>query len=159
MSFNDYYVPMPALNAYTLAQVGQGIAVATGVLTVAAAGLLLALQHSLAWLLLAAPIALLLAALGWLGVLWQKGSQPFPTGVGTDLPSVLKALYVQQRFALLAAELQGADASAVHARFGDFLRQVRPADPAGPTQAPGVIRSDGVPLVAHPAVPVKAVAV
>ena len=155
MSFNDYYVPMPALDAYTLPQVGKGMAVATGVLTLAAAAVLLVLQHSLGWLLLAAPLAAVLAVLGWLAVLWEKGSQPYPTGAGTDLPAVLKALHVQQRFALLAAELQGADASAVHARFGDFLRQVRPADPAGPTQAPGVIRSDGVPLVAHQDVPVK----
>jgi len=104
--------------------VGKGIAVATGVLTVLAAGVLLALQHSLGWLLLAAPLAGVLAVLGWLAVLWQIGSQPYPTGAGTDLPAVLKALHVQQRFALLAAELQGADASTVHARFGDFLSGV-----------------------------------
>jgi hypothetical protein len=68
------------------------------------------------------------------------------------LPSVLKSLHVQQRFALLAAELQGADAATLHARFGQFLEQVRPEDTAAPTQPPGVIRSDGIRLVNHKAV-------
>ena len=83
----------------------------------------------------------------------------FSPPANTDLPSVLKSLHVQQRFALLAAELQGADDATLHARFGQFLEQVRPEDTAAPTQPPGVIRSDGIRLVNHKAVISKQVAI
>ena len=108
-------------------------------------------------MLLAVPAALVISLAAGLAVLWHKGSQPFPTGANTDLPSILKALHVQQRFALLAAELQGADAATLHRRFGEFVQQVQPAQVSAPTQAPGVIRSDGVELVRHQHVHQKAV--
>ena len=122
-----------------------------------AAWAVLALHCSLWWLLLAVPAAALVGIAAGLAVLWQKGSQPFPAGANTDLPSILKALHVQQRFALLAAELQGADAATVHRRFGEFVQQVQPGQLSAPTQAPGVIRSDGVQLVTHQHVIQKAV--
>ena len=56
------------------------------------------------------------------------------------LPSVLKALFLQQHFTRFAIEAQGVDAETLHARFGTFLAAVRPTDPA-PTQHPGEIRS------------------
>ena len=104
-------------------------------------------------------MAALLTLVGVLWLLWLKGSKPFPVGANTDLPSVLKSLHVQQRFALLAAELQGADPAAVHARFGQFLQDVRPEDTSSPTQPPGVIRSDGIRLVTHKPVAARQVAI
>lgn len=149
MSFNDYYVPMPDLHGYTGRQVTGWVAAGTAVLSLAAHWRLHAAGLSAWWLLAAVPVAAVLALAAALWLLWRKGRRPFPAGAGTDLPSVLKALHVQQRFAGLAAQLQGADAVTLHQRFGQFLREVRPGDTSAPTQPPGVIRSDGVPLVAH----------
>lgn len=159
MSFNDYYVPMADLHGYSLKDVTAWLVVGTAALLALAAWALLALACSLWWLLAALPVAALLSLGGVLRRLWLKGRQPFPTGADTDLVSVLKSLHVQQRFALLAAQLQGADPLTLHAGFGQFLEQVRPADTASPTQPPGVIRSDGIQLVTHKAVVSKPVAV
>ena len=159
MSFNDYYVPMPDLEGYTLKDVTTWFAIGTLGLSALAAWALASLACSLWWLLAAIPAAALLTLVGVLWALWLKGSKPFPAGANTDLPSVLKSLHVQQRFALLAAELQGAEPAAVHARFGEFLAQVRPDDTASPTQPPGVIRSDGIRLVTHKPVASKQVAI
>lgn len=156
MSFNDYYEPMPDLQGYTLAGVGRAIAIATALLSVLALGALMLWDVSWWWLLLALPLAAASSLGGAAIALWRKGSQPYPAGEGSDLPSVLKALHVQQHFALLAADLQGADAATVHRRFGEFVQRLQPGQVSGPTQAPGVIRSDGVPLVAHQPVVQKA---
>ena len=149
MSFNDYYVPPTALGGYTLRQIAIGIGVATLALSAVSAWGLLRAGYSLWWLLAAVPIAGIVGIAGALSLIWTQGSKPFPSGANTDLPSVLKALHVQQRFALMAAALQGVDAATIHARFGAFLIEVQPASVIAPTQPPGVIRSDGVPLVAH----------
>ena len=167
MSFNDYYVPMPDLNGYTGKGLLTGLVIGTAALSAlgwwgtGALGLRsgVSLGASLGAIALTVLIAALLSLAAVLWLVWVKGSRPFPAGADTDLPSVLKGLYVQQRFALLAADLQGADDATVHAQFGDFLKQVRPEDTAAPTQPPGVIRSDGIGLVAHQTVAAKAVAV
>ena len=155
MSFNDYYEPMPDLHGYNLPGVGKAILIGTAVLSALAAWAVMAAQASWWWMLLWLPVALVASLAGSLVALWRKGSQPFPAGAGTDLPAVLKALHVQQHFALLAADLQGASDAEVHRRFGEFLQRLRPDDLAAPTQAPGVIRSDGVPLAIHQHVPLK----
>jgi len=159
MSFNDYYVPTPDLHGYTLKGVTAWFGIGTIGMSVLAAWALSSMACSLWWLFAAIPVAALIALVGVLWLLWRKGSKPFPTDANTDLPSVLKSLHVQQRFALLAAELQGADPAAVHARFGQFLEQVRPEDTASPTQPPGVIRSDGVRLVTHKSIATRQVAI
>ena len=155
MSFNDYYVPTGDLNGYTIP--GLALPFGTGLVVLSGLAWWLLAGHWW-WMLLAVPVAAVIALVGVLGLLWQKGSKAFPVGADTDLPSVLKALHVQQKFALLAAELQGLDAAQVHARFGAFLAQVRPDDTTAPTQPPGVIRSDGVRLVQHLVVTPKRVA-
>jgi hypothetical protein len=158
MSFNDYYVPSPDLGGYTLRQIAIGVLGATLALSALSAWRLVHGGYSLWWQLAAVPIAAILGIAGALALLWTHGRKPFPTGANTDLPCVLKALHVQQRFALMAADLQGADAATVHARFGAFLAEVQPATVAAPTQPPGVIRSDGVQLVPHARVIAKVAA-
>ena len=159
MSFNDYYVPMPDLHGYTLKQVATWLVLGSVGLSALAAWFLAARAVSIWWLFAAVPLAAFISLAGVLRLLWLKGSKPFPAGADTDLQSVLKSLHVQQRFALLAGELQGADAATLHGRFGQFLELVRPDDLASPTQPPGVIRSDGVQLVTHQAVVPRPVAV
>jgi hypothetical protein len=89
-----------------------------------------------------------------IGILWltvyalyrwvlKRGMAPFPTAPGSDLPSVLKSLYLQQHFTRFAIEAQGLDDAALHARFGAFVTAVKPSD-ALPTQPPGEIRAPAV---------------
>ena len=158
MSFNDYYVPTVDLHGYTARDLVVRFTACAAVLSALAVALVVATALSAWWLLALAPVALVASALAVLRLLWVRGTRPFPTGAHTDLPSVLKALHVQQRFALFAADVQGDDAGTLHARFGSFLADVRPDDIVAPTQPSGVIRSDGTPLVAHHAVARKPVA-
>jgi hypothetical protein len=68
-----------------------------------------------------------------------RGSRPFPAAPDSDLPSVLKALYLQRALIWFATVLQGAPPDRLYQAFGAFLETVRPSDPASPTQAPGNI--------------------
>jgi len=72
---------------------------------------------------------------------FQQGMTPFPTAPGADLPSVLKALFIQQHFTRFAIEAQGLDDTTLHARFGAFLGAIKPENPTGPTQQAGEIRA------------------
>ncbi|GAA0329990.1 hypothetical protein GCM10009087_45230 [Sphingomonas oligophenolica] len=101
-------------------------------------------QHWASWIALRFGIGLLallvlVAIAAWIAYRYfmNKGLKPFPTAPGSDLPSVLKSLFVQQHFTRLAIEAQGLDAAALHARFGAFLQAVQPADLQKPTQPPG----------------------
>lgn len=71
----------------------------------------------------------------------QWGARAFARVPNTDLPSILKALYLQQRFTRFAIEAQGLDDPSLHASFGKFLVDHKPNDLVACTQAPGVIRS------------------
>jgi hypothetical protein len=156
MSFNDYYVPTVDLHGYTARDLVVRFGACAAALSALAIALVMSTLLSAWWLLALVPVALVVAALAVLRLLWVRGSKPFPTGKHTDLPSVLKALHVQQRFALFAAAVQGADAPTLHARFPSFLAEVQPGHVGAPTQPSGVIRSDGTPLVAHHTIAQKA---
>lgn len=67
--------------------------------------------------------------LGW-------GARPFPTAPDSDLPSVLKALFLQQAFTGFATTTQGIDSATLHARFGAFLAATQPGA-ATPALTPG----------------------
>jgi hypothetical protein len=68
-----------------------------------------------------------------------KAQAPLPTAPDSDLPSVLKALYLQQHFTDFASAQQGADDAALYAAFRGFVDTHKPGDTSGPTQPPGVI--------------------
>ncbi|PZU45519.1 MAG: hypothetical protein DI568_13570 [Sphingomonas sp.] len=141
MSFNDYWPGRPPLKGLSL----NGLLWRT-LLPAAALGVL-ALVLGWGWWALATALLGLGLGVGYvLWLLWSKGKAAFPPAPDSDLPSVLKALHVQQRFAFFAEAVQGMDADALHASFGQWVSGVRPADLDSPTQAPGVIRSDGVQL-------------
>lgn len=84
--------------------------------------------------------AVALAVLGLLRWVNIRGRRPFPTAPDSDLPSILKALMLQQAFTRFAIDAQGLDDTELHARFGRFLDATRPDAPE-PTQPPGVIRT------------------
>ncbi|WP_295887342.1 hypothetical protein [uncultured Thiohalocapsa sp.] len=87
-------------------------------------------------------VALALAAAMGAGLyhyLVAKAQAPLPRAPDSDLPSVLKALYLQQHFTDFAIAQQGADDGALYAAFRDFVDTHKPGDASGPTQPPGVI--------------------
>lgn len=99
-----------------------------------------------AWGVIGVPLLFALAAGAAYGLYrWvlRTARTPLPTAPGSDLPTVLKALYLQQHFARFAVEAQGLSDDALHARFGAFLAAVRPAE-AAPTQPPGQVRAPAV---------------
>ena len=84
--------------------------------------------------------AVLLVAFVLFGWVRRRSAVPFPTAPGADLPTVLKALFLQQQFTRFASEVQGLDDHALHRQFGAFLDAVKPSE-ASPTQQPGQVRA------------------
>ena len=145
MPFHDYYLDLPKFHALPIKSL------LAAVLVPAAVAIIALLLRILGWLSL--PL------LGWstfwtfliftaltVGIaIWaikyaiRNGEQPLPPGEYDDLPSVLKALYVQQNFADFVVENQGTSAEALHKEFGAFLKAHKPSDKQAPTQPPGVI--------------------
>lgn len=159
MPFNDYWadglkasdlkLPLAPLIVVGAAAAGwlaatalHGVLALTGV----TGGLADVCAAAARWAWLALPALLALAGLcvyGLYRAVMQAGARPFLTAPGSDLPSVLKALFLQQQFTRFAIEAQGLNDDDLHTRFGGFLGAVRPADPQ-PTQAAGEIRGPDV---------------
>lgn len=140
MPFNDYWEGAPPLQPLSLKPFIYAAVAGAALLLL---GLLVAIFAKGTWLWVAlAGFVILLAtiALAFMRVTGE-GTKPFPMAPRSDLPGVLKALYLQQRFTRFAIEAQGDDAAALHARFGAFLSQHKPGDVAAPTQPRGVVRS------------------
>jgi hypothetical protein len=170
MPFNDYWEPAPALSSDAIwPGAGRFFSIAGGV-TALAVGLtvLLFVLRIIVLVIDAAAdspalrsiAAVLGTSSGWLGlvgligiavlavgafVLYRRivraAEKPFPSGQRSDLRSVLKALYLQQKFTAFAVEAQGLAPAALHARFADFLATHKPGNLSEPTQKPGVVRS------------------
>jgi hypothetical protein len=141
MPFNDYWIDPPTIPSLSIGRIAfQGLVV-------------LALVCFGAWLIdqewgggwkLWVPAVLLgiLAALYAIyRLIMSRGARAWPAAPNSDLKSVLKSVYVQQRFVRFAIDEQGASPEALHAAFGRFLAETEPADVEGPTQAPGVVKS------------------
>lgn len=93
------------------------------------------------WVTCGGAVVLALVLLLAYGLTMRGGAKPFPTAPNSDLPSILKAIYLQQKFSRFAIAQQGADADALYDAFGKFIDQHKPTDVAGPTQPAGVVRS------------------
>ena len=136
MPFNDYWVgapPLPSLPAWMLSA-PPAIAVLTGI---GSAFL------GTPWLTaLGMGLSLLLVSLAFdFWIVSSVGDKPFPAAPNATLPHVLKALFLQQAFTRFAIDNQGAEPAALRQAFAGFIERSRPGDLSGPTQAPGVIRS------------------
>lgn len=154
MPFNDYWPEDAALPADTPLHedaILPGLKALAGVAGLWVLCVLLAallpeggLRDAAAWAsrwgLLAVPL-LIGAAAAVLAWTWRRimalGCRPLPSGA--SLPRVLKALHLQHRFTDLVTDIQGRPDAELHRAFGEFLRQQRPTDLAGPTQPRGVI--------------------
>lgn len=71
----------------------------------------------------------------------KVGMEPLPAPPRTDLPSVLKALYLQRKFIDFMIANQGMSAETLQAHFQQFVDEHQPQSLDAPTQAPGCIPS------------------
>jgi len=158
MSFNDYYIDDPKLPAWPFDTVKKGVIASGGVLVVGVVATLLLLVAGLftrsmqGWL----PAAFGLSILGLVALVvvvvaayfnvMAAGRKPFPAAPYANLPTVLKALYLQRKLTDFAIEHQmaaaGADGTSsqqLYDGFKAFLATHKPDDLQAPTQHPGVI--------------------
>jgi hypothetical protein len=155
MPFNDYWITPPPLPVWNVKPWLWGIGIAAAVFLisllivvcglfggdVAAWSISAILPSWLSWgglSLIGLAATVLLIWLTYKSVM-AAGYKPFPTAPNSDLKSVLKAVYLQQRFVEFAIDHQGKDAAALHAGFGAFLERNKPSNLDEPTQTPGVI--------------------
>ena len=131
-----------ALAVWLLALVLNGVLTVFGV----GGGVARSAARVVAWGTVIVPLLIgivLLAAYALYRWILRRGQAPFPTAPGSDLPTVLKSLYLQQHFTRFAIEAQGLSDAELHARFGAFLAAVKPGD-ASPTQPPAEVRAPDV---------------
>lgn len=91
------------------------------------------------WTMLILTLLIILAVA--IGIIVKLGLTPFPAAPDSDLPSVLKALYIQQMFVAFAQNTMGMNDDDLYAAFQAFCARHQPLDTQGPTQAPGVLNS------------------
>lgn len=93
----------------------------------------------LRWLLIGADAVLVLV---WIVKrMFRIGMEPFPSAPRSDLPSILKALYLQRQFIAFMIANQGASPQNLLNNFKDFLNKHQPNSVSAPTQAPGTLPS------------------
>lgn len=147
MPFHDYYTEPPAFHLLPwkllLALVGVPLAVTVLAFILRVFGVTEMPIFGVNTLLALLLGAVMTAMVAYLAVRFtnQNGEKPLPPGQYDDLPSILKALYLQQKFSDFVVDAQGAPAEDLHAAFGAFLKAHKPGDVSAPTQSPGVIDS------------------
>jgi hypothetical protein len=141
-SFNDYWQTTPDLSKLSISMTPLLIPAGVGAAVFLAGLARLLLGWVDGWIgLLVGAAVVYLGLRFFYGSLVAHGAKPLPTPPDSDLPSVLKALYLRQRFVRFAIDNQGANPDDLHAAFGAFLADHRPLDVDAPTQPPGVVRS------------------
>jgi hypothetical protein len=147
MPFNDYWPSSPPLTSMSFALLGAAF---LAVALVVGIGLWALADHfgwaAWPWLSFLEGIAIFVAAIvcgGYLAyrLVMRHGGRPFPMAPNSDLPSVLKALYLQGHLIDFAIKMQGKDDATLHREFGTFLQlhQLNDTQTETTTQAPGII--------------------
>ena len=150
MSFNDYYWTgepeklkageLPKWKGATPPSSRVGRALVPPVLVGAMVFLLVLSRGVVGWALLALGLLVLALSVFWIyRRVLAVGLLPFPTAPRSDLPSVLKALYLQRQFIRFMVQQQGVGPDALQAAFADFLASHQPHSTAAPTQSAGTI--------------------
>ncbi len=137
MPFNDYWGGAPPFASLSLGQLGGIAGAVLAGLVLLEFVLLRGLGIGLGWLWPGVPLAAAAAIYALYRYVLHRARTPFPTAPASDLPSVLKGLYLQQKFVAFAAAHQTDDPAALHAAFGQFLAETSPANTAAPTRLPG----------------------
>jgi hypothetical protein len=143
MSFNDYYIDKLSLPTLSMGRLLATLAVPVALAMLGA--WLIDRETRVGWWLW------LVAGLLGLGIgIWaayrlimSRGARPFPPAPNNEgrLETVLKGLYLQQRFSQFATDHQFDTPEQLHAAFGTFLADHDPANSKKPTQPPGVLNS------------------
>ncbi|MEM7317805.1 MAG: hypothetical protein AAF408_02150 [Pseudomonadota bacterium] len=147
MPFHDYYLELPEFHHLPLKplllSVGVPAAIALLSLLLRIIGVmdLPGLGWSTFWTFVIALLLTIIMAICAIRYAIRNGEKPLAPGRYDDLPSVLKSLYIQQKFSDFVVAQQGSAPDELHAAFGDFLEQHKPEQVSGPTQEPGVISS------------------
>ncbi len=140
MPFHDYGIDAGALKKLPVPLFIAMAGVPAGIFALAALGWLIGWHTGLP-----AVVALLLTAVS-VAIIYKwaidHGNKPYPPAKRSDLPSVLKALYLQQKFADFVIANQGASSVDLHKAFGEFIESHKPLNKNGPTQKPGYISSN-----------------
>lgn len=150
MPFHDYYLELPEFHHLPLVPLLLSVALPALVSLLALLLRIVGVIHlpwlglSTFWVFAGGLIVTAIAGLLAIRYVLRNGEKPLAPGKYDDLPSVLKAIYMQQAFADFVVDHQGCAADALHADFGAFLARHKPTDRSGPTQDPGVISSDGI---------------
>ncbi|WP_434054234.1 MAG: hypothetical protein RDA78_04880 [Roseibium sp.] len=147
MSFNDYYIDPPSL--YTLPKwppiIGIGVPLVASIVFFLAWILRFDVVIGLPTLATAIVAFLAFAVITYLAYRFvlNRGQTAWPAAKDSDLPSVLKGLYLQQKFSDFVVDNQGVSDTDLHKSFGKFLDSHKPGDVLDPetTQSPGVIKS------------------
>jgi hypothetical protein len=145
MPFHDYYLAAPEFHILPVKALLALVGV-PALFTLLALILRLFGAAQMPWIgmntgfaLVGGAIVTLIAAVAAITFAMKNGEKPLPPAKYDDLPSVLKSLYLQQKFSDFVVGAQGAAPQELHARFGEFLTLHKPSDTSGPTQPPGVI--------------------
>lgn len=145
MPFHDYYLELPKFHNLPLKWLIAGVALpllfALVALVMRLVGVMQMPGLGLDTLLGVVLGLVVTGVAGYAAVSYalKNGEKPLPPAKYDDLPSVLKSLYLQQKFADFVVEAQGASAQELHAQFGEFVERHKPGDRNAPTQPPGVI--------------------
>jgi hypothetical protein len=148
MPFNDYWhvpPPLPSLTAPALIGVGAGSWLATGaVLYAILYALGCAETLGLSWAFVGQALLLAVLTAGpAIYILYRfimaRGGKRFPMAPNSDLPSVLKALYLQRQLIPIVVQMQGVSDQVLYDKFGELFARVQADHVATPTQSPGVI--------------------
>lgn len=145
MPFNDYWIDPPPLKSLPVKlYLGYGALAWVGTLAL----VLLAARFVVGtpwwvWLIglvlgAGAAVALLLR------LIRDFAAPPWPAPPGSDLPHILKGLYLQREFVEFVSQVQGAPAEELYRRFGEFVELHHPESTDPPTQQPGVINIAGI---------------
>lgn len=145
MPFHDYYMKLPDFHTLPtkplLAVVAIPALVGLLALVLWLFGVGSVMGMATFWTGIVALVLAFVAAKLAIGYTMRNGAKPLAPAEFDDLPSVLKSIYIQQKFADFVVEHQGASDADLHAAFGAFMAEHRPDDRSGPMQKPGVISS------------------
>ena len=147
MPFHDYYLELDNAKFHDLPikplLYGVLAPLAFGVLTLVMWLFGMAHLPLLGWATLPTWIVSLILGVGLAYVAIRfaisNGEKPLAPAKYDDLPSVLKALYIQQKFSDFFIENQGSPPDKLYAAFGRFVQEHDPQNRFEKTQKPGVI--------------------
>lgn len=136
MPFNDYWTHEPPKpNTVLQLKIAAALVLTSAIL----AGVTGVWPWSISGL---AAVALFATIAAFVLIIFRMGSKPFPPAPGSDLNSIMKALYIQQKFVRFATDNLKTDDKELFKAFDDFCKFHLPNDVSGPRQSPGVVNSD-----------------